>query len=184
MLITVHNICWLKLKTFPAVANFSLEVRSCRNAILLHPPNNHTRMLRFFLATTTIIIICLLCYIVKHFFYIPPISVGWWCTTSQTRAFTTPFLIFLISSVKTMGCSAKSNQYSHTSQPLFPSVSSKLCLHLSTFKHRFSLSLPIHVNLFNGSYGNREGGCGLDCYGSGQGLWQAPVNMIMKLRVP
>jgi hypothetical protein len=31
-----------------AVANPGLEVRLCRNAVLLNPPNNHITMLKYF----------------------------------------------------------------------------------------------------------------------------------------
>jgi hypothetical protein len=71
-----------------SVANPGLEVRSCRNAILLNPPNNQT---------TIIIIIIIIYYFsavvsyskIRSLFYISLVFGVWRRTTSQTGAFVT-----------------------------------------------------------------------------------------------
>jgi hypothetical protein len=83
-----------------SVANPGLEVRSCRNVVLLNRRNNRITILRYFNNNSNnnnnnngskSNIMPLLSYMAKHFFYTRPVLVVWRRTTSQTGAFAIVF---------------------------------------------------------------------------------------------
>jgi hypothetical protein len=55
-IIFFHNGLSYKKLVHGTVANPGLEVKSCRNAVLLNPTNNSTTMLRYIKTTTTTVI--------------------------------------------------------------------------------------------------------------------------------